>query len=110
MKVRSPNWAAALQIWTCPTPPANSAPAGACDPCGQVGAGDLSYVNCLLCVRVLHVAFRFALGRARMELSRLTASWTCPTPPAIMAAKSAPAGACDPCGQVGDSPWFPIRV
>jgi hypothetical protein len=37
MKVRSANWAAALELWKCPTKASNSRPAGTCDPCGQVG-------------------------------------------------------------------------
>lgn len=46
MRVRSANWAAALQTWTCPTPPANTRPAGTCDPCGESYDGNWYHMHC----------------------------------------------------------------
>ncbi|KAF8063774.1 AP-4 complex subunit sigma [Scenedesmus sp. PABB004] len=41
---RSPNWAAALSTWTCPTDAGNSV--GACDPCGNTVEGNWFHMHC----------------------------------------------------------------
>jgi hypothetical protein len=46
MRVRSTNWAAAIATWTCPTPPANTSPAGVCDPCGNSYNGNWYHMHC----------------------------------------------------------------
>eukprot|EP00775_Hariotina_reticulata_P013117 gene13117-13246_t len=46
MKTRSLDWSQALQTWTCPTPPANSVPAGTCDPCGMKSDGNWFHMHC----------------------------------------------------------------
>lgn len=44
MQNRSPAWKNSMQLWTCPTPPANSD--SSCDPCGRLSDGNWYHMHC----------------------------------------------------------------